>query len=416
MKTTKRATFKILFYLKKNTPKKDGTTPVMGRITINGEITQFSTKISIDAKKWDISHNRLKGKSREANEINHKLDLIRVRINNCYNRILNQNDYVTALKVKNAFLGISTDEKMLLVVFQKYLDDFYSKVGKTKARGSWAYFRFSYQHLKVFLKEKYHLKDIPFRELQEDFIVEFENYLILDKKLHTNTIANYLKTLKRVVMIAVNQGWLLRSPFARYKIKKSATNRAFLTKEELEKFGTVGVNSKQQELVRDLFVFCCFTGLSYIDLKNLTFDEIQRFWDKSLWIIKKRQKTKTEFSIRLLEIPLQILNKYKELSQDGLVFNVPSHSCCITHLKTITRLAGIQKHVTFHVSRHTCATLFLSNNVPIESVSKMLGHTNIKTTQIYARITNKKISEDMERLANKLKQIEVGIASKSKLK
>ncbi|WP_062052983.1 site-specific integrase [Aquimarina longa] len=410
MKTTKRATFKILFYLKKNAPKKDGSIPVMGRITINGKITQFSTKISIDAKKWDISHNRLKGKSKEANEINQKLDAIRVRINDCYNRILNQNGYVSAIKVKNAFLGITTDEKMLLVVFQKYLDDFYTKVGKTKAKGSWAYFRFSFQHVKTFLKEKHNLKDIPFRELEEDFITDFEHYLIFDKKLHTNTIANYLKTLKRVVMIAVDKGWIVVSPFARHRVKKVKTNRAFLTKEELKQFGSVTVRTKNEELVRDLFVFCCFTGLSYVDLKNLTFDEIQRFWDKSLWIIKKRQKSKVKFSVRLLDTPLQIMKKYKGLGNDNLVFNVPSHSSCITHLKTISELAGITKHVTFHVSRHTCATLFLSNNVPIESVSKMLGHTNIRTTQIYARITNKKISEDMERLAVQLQNVESQLA------
>lgn len=410
MRTTKRSTFKILFYLKKKAPKKDGTIPVMGRITINGKIAQFSTKISIDANKWDINHNRLKGKSKDANEINNKLDAIRVRINACYNDILHQKGYVTSIKVKNAFLGISTDEKMLLVVFQKYLDDFYTKVGKTKARGSWAYFKFSFQHVQNFLKEKHNLKDIPFRELQEDFITDFEHYLIFDKKLHTNTIANYLKTLKRVVMIAVDKGWIVASPFSRFKIKKIKTSRAFLTKEELKLFGNASVKTKNQELVRDLFVFCCFTGLSYVDLKNLTYDEIQRFWDKSLWIIKKRQKSKVKFSVRLLDTPLQIMEKHKGLGSENLVFNVPSHSSCITHLKTISELAGIKKHVTFHVSRHTCATLFLSNNVPIESVSKMLGHTNIRTTQIYARITNKKISEDMERLAVQLQNVESQLA------
>ncbi len=411
MKTTKRATFKVLFYLKKNAPKKDGSVPIMGRITINGKITQFSTKITIDAKKWDITHNRILGKSKEATQINQKLDTIRIRINACYNRLLEQDDYVTALRVKKAFLGITMEENTLLVIYKKYIDDFYKKVGKTKARGSWANFRFSFQHVKAFLKIQYRLEDISLREIEEEFIFDFENYLISEKKLKTNTIAGYLKTLKRVVRIAVAKGLLSKSPFAEHQTKTEATSRAFLTKEELEKFANIAPESKQQELVKDLFVFCCFTGLSYIDVKDLKEEEIQLFWDKSLWIIKKRQKTKTSFSIRLLDIPIQIINKYKGTAPDDLIFNVPSSTCCTYNLQKIAKFATIRKHVTFHVSRHTCATLFLSNNVPIESVSKMLGHSDIRTTQIYARITNKKISEDMEKLAIQLKDMEIGLAS-----
>lgn len=411
MKTIKRATFKVLFYLKKNAPKKDGSIPVMGRITINGKITQFSTKIAIDAKKWDFTYNRISGKSKEATQINQKLDTIRIRINACYNRLLERDGYVTVLKVKNAFLGITTEENTLLVLYKTYLDDFYKKVGKTKTRGSWSNFKFSYQHVKTFIKIQYKSDDIAFREIEENFIIDFESYLISVKNLKTNTIAGYLKTLKRVVRIAVSKGLLIKNPFAEHKTKKASTSRAFLTKEELERFSKVILENKQQELVKDLFVFCCFTGLSYIDIKNLKQNEMQLFWDKSLWIIKKRQKTKTNFSIRLLDIPIQIINKYKGTAPDDFVFNVPCSSSCLNYLKIIAKLANIQKNVTFHVSRHTCATLFLSNNVPIESVSKMLGHSNIRTTQIYARITNKKISEDMEKLALRLKDMETGLAS-----
>lgn len=411
MNTTKRATFKVLFYLKKNAPKKDGSVPIMGRITINGKITQFSTKITINSSKWDITHNRIVGKSKEATQINQKLDTIRVRINACYNKILEQDGFVTPQKVKNMFFGIDTKKDTLLTLYKSYLDDFYKKVDKTKVRGSWLKFNTAYKHAKNFIKYQFKTDDIPLRELKEEFINDFENYLIDVKNLKTNTIAGYIKTLKRVVRLAVSKGLLNKNPFVNHATKTEKTNRAFLTEEELEKFGAIQLDSKQEEFIRDIFVFCCFTGLSYIDVKNLKFDEIERFWDKSLWIIKKREKTKTNFSVKLLATPLRIIEKYKGIAKDDYVFDIPSNATCRAYLKSITKKAGIKKHVTFHVSRHTCATLFLSNNVPIESVSKMLGHSDIRTTQIYARITNKKISEDMEKLAFQLQNVENQLAT-----
>lgn len=416
MKTTQRATFKILFYLKKNAPKKDGSVPIMGRITINGKVAQFSTKLSIHPKKWDITYSRISGRSKEATEVNQKLDVIRVRINACYNRLLEYDNFVTAHRVKNAFLGIDTADNTLLVLYKKHNDEFEQQVGKTKSRTTFNKHNITFKYLQEFILYQYNLKDITFQELKESFITDFQKFLINRKNLKNNSVVVYLKSLKRIIGLAISKDLIHKNPFSRHKLSFEATDRAFLTEEELEHFSTVVLENKHRDFIRDLFVFCCFTGLSYIDLKNLKQDEIQRFWDKSLWIIKKRQKTNTRFSVRLLDTPLRIIEKYKGFADDDLVFNVPSHSSCIYNLEKIRQKAEIDKHITFHVSRHTCATLFLSKNVPIESVSKMLGHTNIRTTQIYARVTNKKISEDMERLANELKQIETGIASKSKLK
>ena len=216
--------------------------------------------------------------------------------------------------------------------------------------------------------------------------------------------------VKHIVAIARNSGQLVINPFAGYLISPEVKDRGFLNKEELNSLVNAKMKNAQYELVRDLFVFSCFTGLSYSDVKNLTKDNLKTSFDGHLWIITRRQKTNTDSSIRLLEVPKRIIEKYKGYTRDNRIFPVPSNGSCNNILKKIAKQCGIKTRLTYHVSRHTFGTLLtISQGVPIETVSRMMGHTNIKTTQIYAKITKEKISQDMEALSHKLKGLEMRI-------
>ena len=213
--------------------------------------------------------------------------------------------------------------------------------------------------------------------------------------------------VKHIVTIARKSGQLAINPFAGYLISLEPKDRGFLSKEELNSLVSAKMKNAQYELVRDLFVFSCFCGLSYSDVKNLTKDNLQTSFDGHLWIITRRQKTNTDSSVRLLEVPKRIIEKYKGYTRDNRIFPVPSNTSCNNILKKIAKQCGIKTRLTYHLARHTFGTLLtISQGVPIETVSRMMGHTNIKTTQIYAKITKEKISQDMEILSHKLESLE----------
>lgn len=406
MKQSKRSTFKLLFYVKKNSVKKDGSAPLMGRITINGKVAQFSAKLNVSPENWDLTYGRMSGRNKEALAINQRLDAIRVRINNCYNDLMDKDGFATALKVKNTFLGIRATNNSLLSVFKEHNSDFDKMVGKTRSRRTYVMYHTAYVHLEAFVLSRYKHGDIDFKELDATFIHDFEMYMRTEKKLETNSIALYLKSLKRVAKLAIQKEIIHKNPFINYQIKKQEKDRGYLTKEEIERLGNTTLDTEQQLLVRDMFLFSCFTGLAYIDVKNLKEDDVQHFFDGNTWLLIRRKKTNTASPVRLLDIPLKILEKYKGTAPNGYVFPMPTNHSCNGYLRKIAKKAKIDKRVTFHMARHSFATMLLSENVPIESVSKMMGHKNITTTQIYAKITNQKISRDMDCLAERLKSIE----------
>lgn len=402
-----RSTFKILFYLKRNNPKPDGTVPVMGRITIDGAISQFSCKLTVPPDLWDTKAGRLTGKSTKAVKTNLALDKIRVDINRHYQEVMQTDGFVTADKVKNAYLGLGIKQDTFLALFDKHNQEFSRKVGYNRSKASYQNYCTVYRHMENYIRHEYRRDDIYLKELNLAFFNGFEHYLRTERNCCTNTIWNYMIGVKHIVAIARNSGQITINPFAGYLIKPEQKDRGFLTKEELQLLINAKMENAQHELVRDLFVFSCFCGLSYSDVKNLTKDNLQTSFDGHLWIITRRQKTNTDSSIRLLEVPKRIIEKYKGYSRDNRLFPVPSNSSCNTILKKIGKQCGIKTKLTYHVARHTMATtITLSQGVPIETVSRMLGHTNIKTTQIYAKITKEKISQDMEILSHKLESLE----------
>lgn len=402
-----RSTFKVLFYLKRNAPKKNGLIPVMCRITVNGKVCQFSCKLDVEEKMWSVELGRLAGRSLAAVEANRALDKIRVGVNKAYQEVMDADGFVTAEKVRNAYLGMGMNHKTLLAVFRQHNEDYLKQVGKMKSERSYLKYGIVYKHLEEFIRQRYRMSDIALKELAPAFITDFEIFLRTEKGLCTNTIWTYMMPFKAIIYMAINNGWLQRDPFYAYSITKEDTERGFLTREDIDKMIGTTFKKKSYEVIRDLFVFCCFTGLTWIDMRNLTEQNLQTAFDGHLWIKTRRQKTGVESDIRLLDVPLHILEKYKGLGKDGRVLPVADYNTCRHALKRVAALSGIEKNVTWHMSRHTYATtICLSNDVPIETVSKMLGHKSIRTTQIYAKITGEKISRDVERLSEKLESMQ----------
>lgn len=402
-----RSTFRILFYLKRNAPKSNGLVPVMCRITVNGKISQFSCKLDVDEKHWDVKTGRMTGRSVVALETNHMLDKIRVGINKAYQDICDKDNYVTAEKVRNAFLGMGMNHETLLAVFRQHNEDYAKQVGKIKSQRSYWKYCTVYNHLSEFIRQRYKVSDIALKELAPAFITDFELFLRTEKNHCTNTIWSYMMPFKRIIYMSINNGWLQRDPFYAYSITKEETKRGFLSKEEIKMLIEGSFKKKSYELIRDLFIFCCFTGLSWTDMANLTKENLQTSFDGHLWIKTNRQKTGTETSLRLLEVPLRIIKKYEGCSEDGKLLPVPCYPNCKNGIKVIAKKCGIEKNVTWHMSRHSFATtVCLSNDMPIETLSKMLGHRSIRTTQIYAKITAEKVSNDMEKLSKALSSME----------
>ena len=400
----KRSTFKVLFYLKRQS-EKNGKAPVMGRITINGTVSQFSCKLSVSPKLWDTEGNRAAGKSVEARQINEKLDNIRTNIGKQYQRISDRDSFVTAEKVKNAWLGFGDEHRLLLQTFDEYLQEFAGKrVGKDRSAGTLREYRTRRDRLASFLQYEYGLSDIPFRELTHDFAEKFIVYLSTVRGLRSATVSQTLKKLHLLVHTAVRKGWISVHPFPDVWVVPQYRERRFLNEDEIRKIMEVHLPNYKTAVVRDIFVFCCFTGLAYADVKKLTYDDLHTDPTGDMWIIDGRQKTGTQFRVQLLPVARELVERYRRLSlPGGTVF--PVKSCCSTirSLRAIARRAGIATDLTTHVARHSFATsVCLSQGVPIETVSKMLGHKNITTTQIYAKITNDKIKRDMDRLRGRI--------------
>lgn len=397
-----RMNFKVSFYLRSNYENKEGKSPVMLRVFLNGEMANFgSTKIFVDKTLWNNATSRLKGRSTEALSVNAALDSISTTLNGIFHKF--ENDETLSLdKIRSYFVGKDREYTTFLPVFDKFNNDIRQRVGHTISQDSLQKYSVLRRHFGEFLLYRYSRKDIGLTELTPAVIQDFELYLSTIAGCSYNTSVKKMKTLKSITIYAQKRGYLLHDPFLNHRFHLEPVDRGFLTDEEILKIVNKDLNIERLGLVRDIFIFSCFTGLAYIDVANLRPDHIVTMDDKQ-WIMTKRQKTNIETNILLLDIPKSIIARYNHKTyRDGKLFPVLSNQKTNSYLKEIADLCGIKKNLTFHMARHTFATMSLSKGVPMESVSKMLGHTNIKTTQIYARITNKKIEHDMEQLADKL--------------
>ena len=401
-----RSTFKVLFFLKRDKQKKDGNVPVYCRITIDGKEARFGMKKYINPNLWNIKEGKASGKSAESSEINALLEKTKAGIHKIYRDIQERENAVSAEKVKNIFLGIDSKQYMLLKAFDEHVEEKFNLIGKRIVKST--YHRYYYLRIRLseFLTEKYHLSDIPLREINYQFIRDFEMYLLTVRGNKQSTIAQYLINLKKIVELAYKNEWIFRNPFINYKIEDEKSERGYLTQREVEILMNWKLD-KKLERTRDVFIFCCFTGLSYIDVFKLTKEQINLSIDGQQWIMGKREKTDMDYFIPMMEIPKKILEKYKtQIFKNGKLLPVKTSIMVNRHLKEISEICGINKHLTFHLSRHTFATLTMSKGVSLESVSKMLGHKNIQTTQIYAKMTTEKVGRDMAIFAESIKETE----------
>jgi site-specific recombinase XerD len=398
----RRSTFTVLFYVNRDKVKQNGLCPVMGRITIDTKVAQFSTKTDIDSTLWDTKTGRAIGKSNQSILVNRAIDRLTKEINKFYTEMVDRQGYVTAELVKNALYGIGRKQDMLLKLFHEHNQEFKIRVGVNRVEDTYSSYLLSYRHLFNFIRQKYDMEDIAIDKLNLNFIDAYDFYLRVDRQMKQSTIVGHLIILKKMIRRAVHQGILNRDPFVNYVAEQPEKLCRHLKSEEIDKIMQVHIESKKVCHTRDMFVFCCFTGLAYSDMRNLSQGNITKQVDGSLWISIKRQKTKGECNIRLLDIPRQIINKYQNERKSDKVFNMISLNCICKNLEKIAVLCGIE-HITFHMARHNFGThITLSQGVPIETVSRMMGHRSIATTQIYAKITNKKVNEDMKLLSERI--------------
>ena len=380
----------------------------MGRITINGTMSQFSCKLSVRSSLWDAKANKASGKSLESQRINEKLENIKTNIGKQYQRLCDRDSYVTAEKVRNAFLGMGDDCRLLLQTFDEYLAGFLKRVGKDRAYSSYDNYRKRRNRLASFLEYEYHVKDIAFKELKREFVEKFVVYLSTVKGLASGTIHSTLKKLKLMTYTAYKNGWIAADPFAGFYVKAEYAERRYLSASELQAVMDVRLPNYRTGINRDAFVFCAFTGLSHADVSKLTYADIHTDDNGERWIIDRRQKTGTQFRVKLLPVAEMLYERYKDMHLSGdRVFPLKgTYNTLNMSLRHVARHAGLSFNPTIHMARHTFATtVTLTQGVPLETVSKMLGHKRITTTQIYAKITNDKIGQDMAALSEKLSSV-----------
>jgi integrase len=399
---TSQANLKVLFYLKKNVTRKE-LCPVMGRITIGSEMVQFSCKLEASPKLWDTRAGRINGKSDHAREVNSEIDKIKVSIHARYNELVAMNGNATPLEVKEAFQGIASSQTGVLELFQEHNSEFRKMVGVNRAITTLWNYQNSYHHLEQFVNHKYHIQDISIKRLDRSFIDDDDLYLRVDCRQMPNTMLCIMNHLHRIVRIAIKRGLINRDPFSGYSPERPELKHRYLPWEDLSKLMTRTFNRPILNFVRDMFVFSCYTGLSFSDMYHLTNNRIVKTDDGTSWLIINRQKTNTPSNVPLLDIPMRIIETYRGLATDNRVFPMITCSNTNSYLKEIACECGIKRRLTFHMARHTFATeICISQGVPLETTSRMMGHCKLATTQIYAAVTHNKVKNDTKNLAKSI--------------
>lgn len=401
-------TFGIQFVIRLSKLQKTDPATVFARISVNGRRCEISLKKKINPQNWDDVKGKARGTKDEVRKLNEHIERVRTLIADGYHALVQQKKVVTVDAVKALFLGNHENEMTLIRLGEYHNSEMKDKL----ANGTMKNYYTTQKYIAKFLKEKLHRNDISLAELNYKFIIDFETFLSKhqpkdhQKPLHNNGIMKHLERLCKMVNMAVTMDWLAKDPFAKFKQHFDKVERFYLTKEELAAIEKKKFTIERLQIVKDLFLFSCYTGLAYIDTINLTTENIVKGIDGNDWLITSRQKTDTDVRIPLLPQAEILIKKYQnhpKAANHGTLFPVISNQKTNAYLKEIADLCNINKVITFHIARHTFATtITLSNGVPIESVSKMLGHTTIRSTQVYAKVVEQKLSEDMQNLKNRM--------------
>ncbi len=395
----------LLFFIKKSKANSLGKTNIYLRITLNGRRSEFSIHRKIHIDEWNSRSQLVIGNSIESQGINRQLELIKNKIYTIQQYFDRDNKPFSASDLRDVYLGKDKSQKMLLEIFQEHNDEVESLVGREFSAGTAERYRTCKKHIADFIQNKYKKNDISVLDVDHKFITDFEYYLKTTRKCAHNSAIKYITNFKKIIRIAHANNWIDKDPFLHWKAKLKIVEREFLNEEEIQRIIDLNLKIERLDQVRDIFIFCCFTGLAYADVKKLTKNDIVIGVDGEKWLKTKRTKTDTRSNIPILPIAETLIKKYKDdpfLQDKNLVLPVLSNQKMNAYIKEIADLCGITKNLTFHLARHTFATtVTLTNGVPIESVSKMLGHTNLKTTQHYAKILDMKVGKDMAILRSK---------------
>lgn len=380
-----------------------GHCPVMARLAVGGSTCVFGTKLTAPWSLW--TSGRMKGKSAAAIGINRRLDELRASAIGICRELSAARERVTAEEVKCRLLGMASGQEALLGYFRRFIERFEKHVGVDRSAKSAACYKNTFKHLSRFLSAKFNLTDLPFGALDRSLIERFDLYLRSEQRLAPSTIVLLMSRLKTVIGKAVASGIVTSDPFAEYEPQRPRRQQRYLTCEELHRLMTTPLPSPSLRLVRDLFLFSCYTGIAYVDMSRLTTANLERTAEGGMRIRATREKTGVGFEIPLLDLPVRILDKYDGLAPDDKLLPMYCNSAINAALKTIATLCGIDRRLTFHKARHNFGThITLSLGVPIETVSRMMGHKRIVTTQIYAHVTDRKVEEDMRRLKNSMRE------------
>jgi site-specific recombinase XerD len=398
--------FSLLFYLKKPKDYHGGPLFIYARITINGKRSELSVGVKCDPEKWNSKGGKPLGHNEDAKSLQKHLDTVKRKVYEAHHHLMVKNITITPEHLKNEYLGVTEKPRNIIEIFHDHNKRMETLIGQEYAIGTVERYKTSLKHTVDFLQWKFKVSDIDIKVIDHAFITDYEYYLRSVRKCNNNSAVKYIKNFGKVVRLCIANGWLEKNPFANYKARIKEVDRIFLSKEELEIVINKEFRTKRLSQIRDIFVFSCFTGLAYADAKKLDKSQIVLGIDGENWIYTNRQKTDTQSNIPLLPMAQSILEKYKEdidSVNKGKVLPVLSNQKMNEYLKEIAAICGIDKDFTYHTARHTFATtVLIANGVPMETVSKLLGHKDLRITQHYAKILNIKVSDDMKLLKQKL--------------
>ena len=393
-----RSSFSILFFIRESKARKNGNVPIEVMITVNGERNSFSTGKQIAIEKWDKTKQQVKGKDQETQNLNNYIKAIKAKLYQKEAELLERGFIITAQILYDAYFDKveSLKERSLFEVFEEHNQEQEKLVGNGVSKATHWVSVYTIRLLREFVQQKYKREDLYLRELNLNFIQSFHSFLRIDKGMAQNSSTKHLKLLKKIINLSVANSYMAFNPFSTYKVEREPVDIDFLDEEELRKIINFDTPLPRLERAKDMFLFGCFTGLSYIDIKTLTPEHFEKDNTGRIWIKKRRVKTGVLSRIPLLPIAKLILDKYKGGEK---LLPIQDPADINKYLKDIAILCGINKRICFHTSRHTFAsTVTLANNISLEVVSKMLGHTNTRMTAHYAKLIDKCIGEQMDKL------------------
>ena len=401
-----RKRFSILFFIKRTKLLKNGEAPVRVRVTYDKLYVEIQLKRSIKVTLWSQEKERAIGKDRNSVELNHYIDGLRVKFYQIYQDLELEGKLISARSIVNRYQGKDDSTKTLYNVFKEHNENCRKLIGTDYAEITIRRYDNCLKYLMELVKYTHKQDDILLREVNGELVRKFDLYLKTEKSCAQNTVIRYMKCFKKVINLAIANEWLAKNPFAGIKFHEVAVNKEFLTQAELNKIINRDFEIGRLELVRDVFIFCVYTGLAFIDVYNLRSKHLSEDSSGNLWIMKSREKTKNMCNIPLLSIPKQIIEKYKDnpyCLEKGVLLPVLCNQKMNSYLKEIADFCGIKKNLTMHTARHTFATVIaLANNVSLPNVAKMLGHSSIRMTQHYAKVMNSSVLREMQRVEKEL--------------